>query len=153
MENNSIFFQAQVIDNVDPMMLGRIRAKLLIDNYNDIIKSINDPIWNEEKDKWTARDPFVFLPLLPYFIYQVPKVNELIYAFYYNKEYKFQNQFYIQATYSSPTLSPFEYYVGAQKNTGVGIQYKNPLPLKNQDGTYASKKMLVYFPSQVIMLF
>ena len=62
MENNSIFFQVTVIDNQDPMMLGRIRAKLLIDNYNDIVKSITDPPWNEEKDAWTARDPFIFNP-------------------------------------------------------------------------------------------
>ena len=48
-------------------MLGRIRAKLLIDNYDDIVKSITDPPWNEEKDAWTTRDPFVFSPLMPYF--------------------------------------------------------------------------------------
>jgi hypothetical protein len=132
------FYPSIVLDNEDPLMLGRVRARVLTDNYNDIISSITDPVWDEEKDKWTARDPFVFLPLLPYFIYQVPKKDELIYAFYYNNNYKFQNQFYVQATFSSPTLSPFEYYVGAQKNTGVGIQYKNPLPLKNQDGTYSS---------------
>jgi hypothetical protein len=146
MTENPFFYPSIVLDDQDPLMLGRVRARVLTDNYNDIISSITNPIWNEAKDKWTARDPFVFLPLLPYFIYQVPKVNELIYAFYYNKEYKFQNQFYIQATYSSPTLSPFEYYVGAQKNTGVGIQYKNPLPLKNQDGTYASKENVGVFP-------
>ncbi len=62
MANESIFFQVTVMDNQDPMMLGRIRAKLLIDNYSDIVKSITDPPWNEEKDAWTDRDPFVFNP-------------------------------------------------------------------------------------------
>jgi hypothetical protein len=140
------FYPSIVLDNEDPLMLGRVRARVLTDNYNDITDSITNPVWNEEKDRWTSRDPFVFLPLLPYFIYQVPKNNELIYGFYYNKDYKFQNQFYVQATFSSPTLSPFEYYVGAQKNTGVGIQYKNPVPLKNQDGTYATPQNRGVFP-------
>ena len=53
MENESIFFQIQVLDNEDPMMLGRIRARLLVDNYQDVVKGINDPPWNEEKDRWT----------------------------------------------------------------------------------------------------
>jgi hypothetical protein len=139
MEDNSIFFQAQVIDNKDPMMLGRIRAKLLIDNYNDIIKSFNDPIWNEEKDKWTIRDPFVFNPLMPYFMYQVPLIDELTQVIYVNKEFKFQNQYYIQSTFSSPTTTKFEYYVGGNKFTGTGTQLSSPKPLKNQDGTFTNQ--------------
>jgi len=144
--NKPFFYPSIVLDDQDPLMLGRVRARVLTDNYNDIINSITNPIWNEETDKWTARDPFIFLPLLPYFIYQVPKKNELIYAFYYNNDYKFQNQFYVQATFSSPTLAPYEFYVGSQKNTGVGIQYTNPLPLKNQNGEYASPKNVGVFP-------
>lgn len=140
------FYPSVVLDNEDPVMLGRIRARVLTDNYNDVIASVTSPPWNEEKDKWTARDPFLFTPLLPYFLYQVPKVEELVYGFYYNKEYKYQNQFYVQSMFSSPTLSPFEYYVGSQKFTGVGGQYKNPLPLKNQNGTYASVKNKGVFP-------
>jgi hypothetical protein len=140
------FYPSIVLDNEDPVMLGRIRARVLTDNYNDVIASITNPAWNEEKDRWTSRDPFLFNPLLPYFLYQVPKKDELVYGFYYNREYKYQNQFYVQASFSSPTLSPFEYYVGAQKFTGVGGQYKNPLPLKNQDGTYASDKNKGVFP-------
>jgi hypothetical protein len=139
MEDNSIFFQAQVIDNEDPMMLGRIRAKLLIDNYNDIIKSINDPIWNEEKDKWTTRDPFVFNPLMPYFMYQVPLIDELTQVIYVNKDFKFLNQYYIQSTFSSPTTTKFEYYVGGNKFTGTGTQLTAPKPLKNQDGTFTDQ--------------
>jgi hypothetical protein len=140
------FYPSVVLDNEDPVMLGRIRARVLTDNYNDVIASVTSPPWNEEKDKWTSRDPFLFTPLLPYFLYQVPKVEELVYGFYYNNDYKYQNQFYVQSMFSSPTLSPFEYYVGSQKFTGVGGQYKNPLPLKNQDGKYASDKNKGVFP-------
>jgi len=73
-----IFFQCLVLDNNDPLMLGRIRGTLITDNYTDIIRSFDDPPWNETKDAWTERDPFIFNPLLPYFIYQVPKVKELV---------------------------------------------------------------------------
>jgi hypothetical protein len=136
MSNKPFLYPCVVIDNQDPLMLGRVRARITTDNYEDIISSITNPVWNEKTDKWSARDPFVFLPLLPYFVYQVPKKDELINAFFYNKDYKFQNQFYVQVTFSTPTTAHFEYYVGAQKNTGLGGQYKEPLPLKNQDGTY-----------------
>jgi len=139
MDDNTIFFQVSVISNQDPMMLGRIRAKLLIDNYNDIVKSITDPPWNEEKDIWTTRDPFVFSPLMPYFMYQVPKPTEMAQVLYVNKDFKYQNQYYIQNTFSSPTTTGYEYYQGGNKFTGTGTQLKNPKPLKNQDGTYTDK--------------
>ena len=136
MAENSIFFQAQVLDNQDPLMLGRVRARLLIDNYNDIIRSITSPPWNEEKDRWGPRDPFVFGPLIPYFLYQVPKDDELIQVIYVNKDFKLQNQYYVQNNFSSPTTTKFEYYVGGNKFTGTGLQLSASKPLKNFDGTY-----------------
>jgi hypothetical protein len=141
MQDNTILFQAVVIDNQDPMMLGRVRARFLnppsdVGSYEDIIRSINNPIWNEEKDKWGPRDPFIFLPLLPYFMYQVPKVDEFIQLIYLNKDYKFQNQFYIQSNFSTPTATKFEYFQGGNKFTGIGTQFAAPKPLKNQNGTY-----------------
>lgn len=139
MADNTLFFQVTVLDNQDPMMLGRIRAKLLIDNYDDIVRSITDPPWNEEKDAWTTRDPFVFSPLMPYFMYQVPKVTEMAQVLYVNKDFKYQNQYYIQNTFSSPTTTGYEYYQGGNKFTGTGTQLKNPKPLKNQDGTYTDQ--------------
>lgn len=139
MENNSIFFQVQILDNQDPLMLGRVRARLITDNYQDIIKGITDPPWNEEKDIWTPRDPFIFNPLMPYFIYQVPKVNEMAQVIFLNKDFKYQNQYYIQNTFSSPTTTFKEFYVGGDKFTGTGMQLKSPKPLKNQDGTYTDQ--------------
>ena len=139
MNDNTIFFQVTVLDNQDPMMLGRIRARLLTDDYSAIVKSITDPPWDEEKDAWTTRDPFIFNPLMPYFIYQVPKVTEMAQVLYVNKDFKYQNQYYIQNTFSSPTSTGYEYYQGGNKFTGTGTQLKNPKPLKNQDGTYTDK--------------
>lgn len=141
MSDTSIFFQLKVLDIDDPLMLGRIRGVRLIDNYNDIINSITDPIWNNEKDKWTDRDPFVFNPLLPYFLYQVPKVDELVQCIYVNKDFKYENQYYIQNTFSSPTTTNFEYQYGGNKFTGTGAQIKNPKELKNRDGSYTNKEL------------
>ena len=139
MENNSIFFQCKVLNTDDPMMLGRIRGVRLIDNYDDILKSISDPPWNQEKDIWTSRDPFVFNPLLPYFVYSIPKVDELIQVMFTNKDFQYQNQYYIQNTFSSPTATFKEFYYGGNKFTGTGMQIKNPKPLKNQDGSFAER--------------
>jgi len=141
MENNSIFFQCRVLNTEDPMMLGRIRGVRLIDNYDDILKSISDPPWNEEKDIWTDRDPFVFNSLLPYFVYSVLKVDELVQVIYVNKDFQYQNQYYVQNTFSSPTATFKEYYFGGNKFTGTGMQIKNPKPLKNQDGTFTDQSV------------
>ena len=141
MENNSIFFQCKVLNTEDPMMLGRIRGVRLIDNYDDILKSISDPPWNEEKDIWTSRDPFVFNALLPYFVYSVPKVDELVQIIYVNKDFQYQNQYYVQNTFSTPTATFKEFYFGGNKFTGTGMQIKNPKPLKNQDGTFTDQSV------------
>jgi len=144
--SNQLLYQCVVLDNQDPLMLGRVRAKLISDNYADVVKSIRNPPFNEEKDKWTARDPFIFNPLLPFFVYQVPKVEELINVLYYNNDFKYRNQFYVQAMFSSPNRAPFEYFVGSQKFTGIGVQYTDPIPVKNQDGTYPSTLPKGVFP-------
>lgn len=144
--SSQLFYQCVVLDNQDPLMLGRVRAKLLSDNYDDIVKSFVNPPFNEEKDAWTERDPFIFNPLLPFFYYQVPQIEELINVLYYNNDFKYRNQFYVQAMFSSPYRSGFEYFVGSQKFTGIGVQYTDPIPPKNQDGTYPNTKYKGVFP-------
>jgi hypothetical protein len=58
---------------------------------------------------------------------------------YTNKDFKYQNQYYVQNTFSSPTTTGYEYYQGGNKFTATGFQLKNPKPLKNQDGTYTDQ--------------
>ena len=135
-----LFYQCLVLDVNDPLMLGRIRGTLITDNYADIIRSFDDPPWNEAKDAWTERDPFIFNPLLPYFVYQVPKVNELVQIMYLNREFKYQNQYYVQNTFYSPTSSFFQFQEGGNKFTGTGMQIKEPKPLKEKStGVYTEK--------------
>lgn len=141
MRDNTIFFLCKVLSTDDPLMLGRIRGIRLIDNLNDVLKGVSDPSWDEKKDIWTSRDPLVFTPLLPYFVYQVPKVDELVQVMFVNKDYPNQgyNQYYVQSTFSSPTSTFFQYNFGGNKFTGTGLQIKDSKPLKNQDGTYTDQ--------------
>lgn len=141
MRDETIFFQCRVLDNQDPMMLGRIRGIRLIDNIEDVLKSVTSPPWDPEKDIWTERDPLIFNSLLPYFFYSIPKVDELVQVMYTNKDFRYQNQYYIQNTFSTPTATYREFYQGGNKFTGTGMQLKIPKPLKNQNGTFTDQEI------------
>lgn len=132
-----IFYQCVVLDNKDPLMLGRIRAKINVENLPDILKGITAPKWNPEKDIWTERDPLIFYPLIPYFVYQVPKEGELIQVIFVNPEFKFQNQYYVQSNFFSVTSIYNTNSFGGSKFTGTGGQFSAPRNIKNKNGTYA----------------
>lgn len=129
-----IFFQCVVINNKDPLMLGRVRARIRTENYEDIIKGVEN--WNEQTDPWTYKDPLIFNPLLPYFLYQVPEIDELIQVMYVNRDFRYQNQYYVQNAFYSPNSVFNIDNIGGDKFTGTGMQYKSPKNIKNKDGSY-----------------
>lgn len=137
-----IFYQCTVLNNQDPLMLGRVRARINIINYPDVLASVTSPKWNEETDIWTERDPLVFYPLLPYFVYQVPKEGELIQVIFVNPDFKYQNQYYIQSNFFSVKSAFNTLNSGGAKFTGTGMQFKGPKNIKNQNGTWPAKNVL-----------
>ena len=137
-----IFYQCTVLNNQDPLMLGRVRAKINVINFPDVLASITSPKWNEETDIWTERDPLVFYPLLPYFVYQVPKEGELIQVMFVNPDFKYQNQYYVQSNFFSPNSAFNTLNSGGAKFTGTGMQFKPPRNIKNQNGTWPAKNVL-----------
>lgn len=139
-----LFYQCVVLDNQDPLMLGRVRARIVTDNYEDILKSVEN--WNPLTDPWSSRDPLIFNPLLPYFVYQVPKIDELIQVFFLNRDFKYQNQYYVQNGFSTPTATFQEFNFGGNKFTGTGLQIAPANNLKNKDGSFSSQVTKGVFP-------
>lgn len=108
--SDQIIFPGAIISNEDPMMLGRVRAYPIIEGRESIVKSFCKTCFDDipEIKRWTNEDPFLYLPLLPFYISQTPKKDEFVHLFYYSKSTKFKNQFYIQGPLTSPMNSQLE---------------------------------------------
>jgi len=127
-DDKRMIFQGYVINNQDPLMLGRVRA-LPVDQVEADILPIN---WNPEKDIWTERDPLIFLPLLPYYISQIPKIDEYIHIFYYNTEMVVDNsKFYIQGPITRPQNNFFESWHNSESMLASGVFLKQANNIKD----------------------
>ena len=94
-----ILYYGEVLDNDDPLMLGRIRVHPKQENY-EAMKNANpnfvEDSTNTKNGKWSEFDPFLFIPLLPYYINQVPQKNERVLIIYYNNELQsIKDRYYI----------------------------------------------------------
>jgi hypothetical protein len=83
-KNQLVFFGTCLQDD-DPQMLGRIRVL----PFNDVEQSVIDanPKFKPNSKSlsdgpWSDIDPFLYNPLLPYFINQVPKKGEKVKPFF-----------------------------------------------------------------------
>lgn len=144
------FFYGVCMDADDPLMLGRIRVFDTTDNIIAREKSSDkfDPNSTSTLNGiWSQVDPFVCLPLLPYFINQSPKKDEQVLIFYFNNKTKGNSdKYYVIAPYSSPTAVDNVSYKTSQTHLTAGAQYsRQDLPnIKDQDGKVPEKSKGVF---------
>jgi hypothetical protein len=134
------------LDNKDPLMLGRVRVAPISEDYEQRKTSVKGFDENSKtpfkNGPWSPKDPFIFLPLLPYFINQVPKEQENVMIFYFDRKRKTgRNKFYMVAPFSSPTTIKFEDFRSSRTHLDSG--YGNStisLPfIKDSNGEYSDK--------------
>lgn len=137
--SNRTLFQGEVVNNQDPNMVGRIRIRPVggIDRYEEI----------KEKDFWTSKDPYIFLPLIPYYISQVPEVGEYVTIIYYNKHERLDNsKFYIQGPITRPQNNAKESYNNSQSMLAIGDAFKKAPGLKNKTTGETDAKFKGIYP-------
>jgi hypothetical protein len=140
---NKNLFPGYVEDNKDPMMLGRVRVVPTLERYDDSLPED----WNEENDKWTAKDPFIFLPLLPYYINQVPKEKEYVNLIYYdNRERLDANKFYIQGPITRPQNNFKEDWKNSQSMMATGEFFKPANELRDRKTGVTNPKIYGIYP-------
>lgn len=144
--SNRILFPAKVKSVDDPLMIGRIRAEIDSDRNIDIYNSITDPPFNPLTDVWGDRDPFIFKPLLPYYLFQTPQEGERVLIIFSNKDYKFDNQYYIQSDFTSPMRVDYSSNEESKITTGSGRRRKRNKNLKRSDGSYSLESSKDIFP-------
>jgi len=131
-----IIYKGQCIDSNDPLRLGRIRAILKTENQRDR-EIANENFGKQTYKEWDDRDPFLFKPLLPFFINTPPKEDEFVHLFYNNITRKGdKDKFYIGGVYSSPTTADYERYDSAVANFDEGSRNKQYPNLLNEEGEY-----------------
>ena len=157
-DSNRIIFPGRCLDSNDPLMLGRIRAVPETENLQEIMGSIStncaiyDPTNNQKiidiipDCKWTIDDPFLFLPLLPFYVNTQPKTEEYVHIIFSNKDFKYQNQFYIPGVFSSPMSSVFENYQASKTFLASGSRNKPTLDLKDTQNEYRDERTKGVFP-------
>lgn len=129
MNLDKIIYQGRVLNNQDPLMLGRIRAIAV----NTVESQVLPEDWTPDQE-WGPTDPLIFIPLLPYYISQVPKVDEYIHIFFYNTKQQVDNtKFYIQGPITRPQNNLFEFYQNTNSLLASAPYLKEANYLKNKE--------------------
>jgi len=124
-DRKQIIFKGMCIDNNDPERLGRIRARDLTIHKGEL-ESASLTDGRENVVPWSKNDPFLYNPLLPWFINPKPKGitrdgekiaerGEYVHLFYSNLDRKegSNDRYYIGGVFSSPLTVNREPYESA----------------------------------------
>jgi hypothetical protein len=148
LDTSKIIFTGVVRDNEDTSILGRIRVfpeknedilqvlegcgAKLNDNKTDII----------DTEKFGPNDPFVFMPLFPYFISVIPQNGELVWVMYSDQKKNSgrKEQFYIPILKSDAFNFKFENNNQTRTNTAQGFQLTPPPKYKSDSKNSQGKK-------------
>jgi len=146
-QNFNIFW-GFVMDNQDPLMLGRIRVQPKQEQYEASLPKNPDGTSKEESEyAWTQEDPFIFLPLLPYYISQVPKIDEYVHIFYYtNYERRGNSKFYIQGPIQRPQNNSFEFWGNSQSMLTSGEFLKQANAIKDPITNETNRNVYGIYP-------
>lgn len=140
------WFYGKVVDNQDPLNLGRCRIQVITDRIAAIQLGAGNG-FNQLLDKWQDNDPFVFNSLLPIFVYSVPQIDELVQVYYHNSDAPFLNRYYVQAPFSRIQNIGQEDYNQEQKYTDInGLQISGATFIRNLDGSYKDSRSKGVFP-------
>jgi len=141
-----LWFYAKVIDNQDPLNLGRVRAQILTDDTEAIRRSVEN--FNVVTDAWTENDPYVWNSFLPLYIWSVPKNDELIQVYYHDAtEAVFLNAYYIQGPFSRIQNIVLENYGQSERYGDIrGVRLRAAQFIRNVDGTFKNPDPNGVFP-------
>jgi hypothetical protein len=150
MELGKILFEGKVLDSDDPLRLGRLRILPIIEKIDDIKESIPQKCKDvtdvetgiKQICKWKENDPFVILPLIPFYAQITPKKDELVYVLYpyvqdpssQSRYLSDRNKFYIPSSPSTPLSVIFESNTQTKTNSVGGENYKKQKSLKEVGG-------------------
>lgn len=96
-DEGRIIYYGVVLDNNDPANLGR----LIVQQKGVQQQNTENALPTNLDDRWSTKNPFLTYPLLPIFLYQIPKVGEYVHIIYYKNNFKENNRFYIQGKFSN----------------------------------------------------
>lgn len=126
---NKFIYEGRVLDNRDPLMLGRLRV---YPTTPDPESEIYPPDWDESKE-WSLDDPLIFLPLIPYYLNQTPLVDEYVHVVYYNNGERLdRNKFYIQGPISRPWFNGRETFANSKSMLADGQILKQAKPIRDK---------------------
>ena len=99
-QDGQLIFFGTCINAEDPSMLGRIRVQPInqnIEAINNSVKGFDENSSDPNKNgPWSDKDPFIFLPYLPFFINQIPQPKERVMLFYFDRRKRSgRNKFYM----------------------------------------------------------